>query len=122
MHLPTFSYEPLAGSLEVSRGTGFGHRRVHTAKDVNKSARDDPLDNAPKILRALKQKSDNEERSGLPWCLSIGEGPLHRYVGSSFWALSGTGVSSHLNLIIVYKTRYMERDYELGIYDITGTR
>lgn len=120
MHLPTFSYAPLAEGLEVSHGTGFGHRRAHTAKDLSKLALSDPLDIAPEILRALKQKSDNRERSGLPWCLSIGQGPLHRYVGSSFWALSGTGVSSHLHLTPVYKPRYMGRDYELGIYDIAG--
>lgn len=76
----------------------FSQKREDGAKVIDKWALDDPLDNTAELLRTLKQMTDNEEGSRLPWCLSTGQGPLHRYVGSSFWALSGTGVSSHLIL------------------------
>lgn len=96
MHLPTHSCEPLARGPKVGHAIEFSQKRADRAKVIDKWALDDPLDNTAELLRTLKQMPDNEEGSRLPWCLSTGQGPLHRYVGSSFWALSGTRVSSYL--------------------------
>ena len=98
MHPLTHSYEPLSRGLQMGHVIEFSQKGDDGAKVIDKWALDDPLDNTAELLRTLKQMPDNEEGSRLPWCLSTGQGPLHRYVGSSFWALSGTGVSSHLIL------------------------
>lgn len=103
MHLPTHSDEPLARDLQVRHAIEFSQKRANGADLINKSALDDPLDNTAELLGALQQMPENGEGSGLPWCLSTGQGPLHRYVGSCFWALSGTGVSSHPHLTKLYQ-------------------
>ncbi|OBT81280.1 hypothetical protein VE02_10150 [Pseudogymnoascus sp. 03VT05] len=111
-HLPKHSDEPLARDLQVGHAIEFSQKRANGAKVINKWALDDPLDNTAELLRALKQMPENGESSGLPWCLSTGQGPLHRYVGSSFWELSGTGIPDCDRLLQAQQARLYSKEFD----------
>lgn len=116
MHLPAKSYETLAGGFQSGYVMESSPNQAGRAKVIDKWALNDPLDNTAGLLRALKQIPDNKEGSRMPWYLSTGQGPLCRYVGSSFWALSGTKVGLHLYLTTTaYEICYMGRACEHGI-------
>jgi hypothetical protein len=75
----------------------FRQNSVDKSKAIDRWAVDDPLDNTAELLTALKQIPEKEEGFKLPWCLSSGQGPLRRYVGSGFWALAGNRVCLHIH-------------------------
>ncbi|RDL30002.1 uncharacterized protein BP5553_10629 [Venustampulla echinocandica] len=118
MYLPTHSYESPTRSLQGAPAIEFSQNRPDKAKVINKWSLDDPLDNTSELLRALKQmpekENSKEEGFGLPWCLSTGQGPSHRYVGSSFWALSNTRVPDCDRLLEAQQARLYSKEFGDG--------